>query len=155
MILATHALVGAAIGEYIDNPVLIVAGSLAMHYILDTLRHGEYLDTMEDKKAFKDGIWKVALDLFIGFLIIFMIIFWKKTDTLQIKNILLGSVASIFPDLLSFLYWMLRFNFLKKIYDFHNWLHGYSRDSRERVWNLRNAANDIIISLLSILLLLV
>jgi hypothetical protein len=155
MILATHALVGAAIGEHINNPVLIIAGSFAIHYILDTLRHGEYLDTMEDRKAFKDGIWKVALDLLIGFLIIFLIIFWKRPDTIQIKNILLGAVASIFPDFLTFLYWMLRYDFLKKIYKFHDWLHGLSRHSEKREWNLKNGVNDIIVSIISIILLII
>ena len=152
MILATHALVGAAIGEKIHNPWLIVVLSLAMHFALDTLRHGEYLD---QQSKIKDTLWKVALDLLIGFAIIVFYIFIRHPDMVIIKNIFLGAFVSIFPDSLTFLYWQLHIKFFKKPFEFHAWIHKYPPFFPERAWNLRNAANDIIISLIAIIILFI
>jgi hypothetical protein len=153
MILVTHELVGAAIGEKINNPWLIIIFSLAMHFVLDTFRHGEYVESFDKKATFKNTWWKVALDFFIGIFIVSLLIYFNRFDMLQIKYILLGVFASIFPDSLTFLYWKFHSPYLKKIYDFHSWCHKYPHGAPERAWNLRNAANDIIISLIAILIL--
>jgi hypothetical protein len=152
MILTTHELVGAAIGAKIHNPWLIVIFSLAMHFVLDTFRHGEYLDR---KSKIKDTLWKVALDLSAGFIIVLLYIFLKNPDSTTIWHMLLGIFISIFPDSLTFLYWQLGVKFLKKPFEFHAWLHAYPQGVPERTWNLRNAANDIVISLLAIIILFV
>lgn len=152
MILATHALVGAAIGEKIQNPWLIVIFSLAMHFVLDMFRHGEYLS---QKSTAKGTLWKVALDLFAGLILVFLFINFRHPDPIAIRHIFLGIFVSIFPDSLTFLYWQMSVKFLKKPFEFHAWLHKYPPFSPERAWTFRNAANDIIISLIAIIILFI
>ncbi|MDO8529484.1 MAG: hypothetical protein Q7S18_02340 [bacterium] len=155
MVLATHALVGAVIGKNIQNPWIIIAISLSVHYILDSFRHGEYLELFDSAEALKKSYWKVTLDLAIAAAIIFSLIYFEKLDLTTIRNTLIGVFASLFPDLLTLLYWLFRWKFLEKIYKFHSWIHRFPRTSPNRLWNFRNARNDIILSLIAILILII
>ncbi|HBI34343.1 MAG TPA: hypothetical protein DEA43_01675 [Candidatus Moranbacteria bacterium] len=150
MILTTHALVGAAIGKYIHNPIALTAVLIPLHYILDTFRHGEYLGK---KSTFKNTTWKVILDLLVGGVIILFAIYAKNIPSVISISIITGALISMFPDLLTVLYWKLNFKFLEKIYKFHQRVHKFPDDSKERLWTLRNAANDIIFSVIAIILL--
>ena len=155
MILSTHALVGAAIGKNIDNPWIIILLSLAVHYFLDGFRHGEYFD---DRTAtIKSAWWKIALDLFIGFFIIISIIFLEKIDQHTVQNMAIGIFFSLIPDFITLMHWTFKQNkLLAKIKNFHAWAHKYShfpKYSPERQWTLRNAANDILISAIAIIIL--
>jgi hypothetical protein len=151
MILATHALTGAVIGKNFSNPWIIIIASLIIHFIMDTFRHGEYLN---QKSGVKEVLGKVIIDVLAGITIIILIASWKNFSAEVIKNMLIGAFFSMFPDLLTFLYWKGHIKFLKKIYEFHNWVHKYPRFSPESDWNFRNAVNDIIISAIAILLLI-
>lgn len=155
MILTTHALTGAVIGKNIDSPFLIIIASLVIHYLMDTLRHGEYLDR---KSTTKETLWKVFFDISIGLTIIGLTLYssyiFNNSNDFNIFNVLLGAFFSMFPDLLTFLYWKVGINFLKKPFDFHAWIHKFPPFSPERDWNLRNSINDIIISATAIALLL-
>jgi hypothetical protein len=151
MILITHALVGAALGKQLRNPFIIVPLGIALHYCLDTFRHGEYLNR---KSTFRNTTWKVALDLFSGLAILAFYLKFSHVSQVTTRNILLGTFFSMFPDLLTVLYWKFNFNFLKKIYEFHEWIHPYPKGDRRYDWNLRNNLNDIIFSLIAIILLL-
>ncbi|MFA6382806.1 MAG: hypothetical protein WCX17_00070 [Parcubacteria group bacterium] len=155
MILATHELVGAAIGAKIHSPWLIIIFSLAMHFVLDTFRHGEYVESFDSKVAFKNTWHKVALDFFIGIIVILIYLAIRKPNSFVMKDIFLGVFFSILPDFITFIYWKYRFAFLEKYYAFHSWCHKYPRNAPERAWNLRNAANDIIISLIAIIILFI
>ena len=150
MILSTHALAGAAIGKHIENPWLVIALSIFLHFIMDTFRHGEYLN----QKSKWSEFWKVAIDLIIGLIFISAIISFSNFHQATVKNMALGVFFSLFPDFLTLLNWKLGVKFLKKYYGFHNWLHKYPRFSKERDFNLRNGINDIIFSLAAIILLL-
>lgn len=153
MILATHALAGAVIGKNIDNPGLIIILSLAVHFLMDAFRHGEYVEVFSKNTSLKNSGWKVALDLIIGFTVILLIAHFQKLETWQIKNIALGAISSVFPDFITSIYWKFRWRFLEKYYAFHSWLHKYPRFAKERQWTLRNALNDIIISLACVVIL--
>lgn len=153
MILTTHALTGAVIGKYIKNPWLVVALAIIAHFIMDTFRHGEYVEVFSKNTSIKNSGWKVALDFLIGLIIVSVIIHLQPLAAWQIKNMYIGATASVLPDLVTALYWKFRWNFLKKYYEFHTWVHKYPRKSPERQWNLRNAANDIVISFIDIVLL--
>lgn len=146
MTIVTHALVGAVIGKSIENPYLIVVVSLTSHFALDTLRHGEYISL---KSNIKD-IWKPLTDIFIGSLIVFLMSYFFVSSQHQLKNVLIGCIFSVLPDSITFLYWKLNCKFLKKIIDFHNWVHRYPRFSPEREWSLKNMRNDILISTIMI-----
>ncbi|PJA86922.1 MAG: hypothetical protein CO141_02165 [Candidatus Moranbacteria bacterium CG_4_9_14_3_um_filter_42_9] len=149
MILVTHALVGAVIGKNINNPLIIIPLSLVTHYALDSQRHGEYLDKTS---KFGNTWWKIALDISAGFLFILSFITIKDFDLLRIRNILIGSFSSLFPDFLTLLFWIYPAGFLKKLHSFHEWVHRYFF-SEELKWSLKNALNDILVSLLAIIFL--
>jgi hypothetical protein len=155
MILATHALTGAVIGKNVNNPWLIIILSLAVHFLMDALRHGEYFDSRT--ASVKNTAWKVALDLSAAFLTILIFIYFKNPDSEATRNIILGMFFSMLPDGLTLLYWEYpNIKILKKIKDFHAWAHHYVRFpkySPERQWTLRNARNDILISLACIAIL--
>jgi len=157
MILVTHALVGAAVGSKIENPLIIIPVVLAIHYFLDGFRHGEYVDDRKD--SVKNTWWKIALDLFLGLSIIFSFLYFRNIDQKIILNTLIGAFFSMFPDLLTLIYWKFKNNYiLGKIKAFHSVAHRYTRFpkySPERQWTLRNAANDILISLLAIIILFI
>ena len=152
MILTTHALTGAVIGKNIGNPWIVVILSLVVHFIMDGFRHGEYFDSRT--ATIKDTAWKIILDLsFSGIIILGFLFFYKPAFQIT-RNILLGSFFSMFPDLLTVLFWKFKWDILGKIKDFHVFCHRYSRFpkfSKERQWTLRNATNDILFSLLAII----
>lgn len=157
MILATHALTGAVIGKNINNPWLVIILSLIIHYAMDSIRHGEYFD---DRIAtVKSTWWKVALDLLIGFSIIFFIIYLQNTAVPIVRNIIIGTFFSIIPDFVTLMHWTFRENkILAKMKAFHSWCHRYNKFpkySPERQWTLRNALNDIIISAIAVILLFI
>ena len=156
MILTTHALTGAVIGKNLDDPFLIIILSLIIHYAMDRLRHGEYLDR---KSTWKNTTWKVGLDILVGWTIIgiFLLISYNSNNfnDFNVYNIFLGVFFSMLPDLLTLLYWKFNVKILKTIFDFHAKMHKYPPFSSERIWNLKNARNDIIISILAIILLLI
>lgn len=151
MILTTHALVGAVIGKNIESPWLIAALSIIIHFILDTFGHGEYLNQNSKLKEF----WKVGIDLAVGYSLIIIAVYFSDFPAAKIKNIIIGSFASIFPDMLTFLYWKVNFKFLQFYIDFHQKFHRYPPFSKEREWNLRNAKNDIIVSIIAIIFFLI
>ncbi|HEX8974351.1 MAG TPA: hypothetical protein VF817_02585 [Patescibacteria group bacterium] len=151
MILTTHALVGAALGKHVSNPWLIILIALPLHFFLDSFRHGEYLNR---KSTFANTWWKVAIDLVAGLSIVGAYILLFHPTILIIRNILIGTFASMFPDLLTVLYWKLNFKLLYKLFQFHAWVHPYPKGDKRYDWNLRNGRNDIIFSILAIVLML-
>jgi hypothetical protein len=152
MILTTHALTGATLGKYIHNPWLLIPMAIIMHFTLDTFRHGEYLNR---KSTVANTWWKVAIDLILGNGIILTYILTQHPPTEVIIPILIGAFFSMFPDLLTILYWKLHFKFLGKIFDFHAWVHPYPKGDPRYDWTLRNAMNDIIFSSIAIILLFI
>lgn len=151
MILTTHALVGAAVGKYVHNPVALTAILIPLHYTMDIFRHGEYLNK---KSTFKNTAWKVFVDLLFPLLIILSLAHFKNFNQAILISMLTGAFVSMFPDLLTVLYWKLNFKFLKKAYLLNKFVHSrFPDDSPERAWTLRNAFNDIAFSVLAILFL--
>lgn len=144
MVLATHALVGAAIGKNINDPWIIILLSIIIHYVIDSIRHGEYVETFDSKSAFRNTWWKIILDIFIGFAIIFLVIYFKKFDFISIRNILIGIFFSMFPDSLTLIYWKTRWKLFEKLYKFHCWCHRLPKSSSQRKWNLKNETYEII-----------
>jgi hypothetical protein len=153
MILATHALAGAVIGKNIQSPWIIIILSIVVHFIMDSFRHGEYVEVFSKNTSIKNSGWKVLLDATSGLIIISLIVFLKNLEMFEIRNIFIGALASTLPDFVTFLYWKLRWPSLEKYYSFHSWVHKYPRHTPERRWTLRNASNDILISVLAIIIL--
>ncbi|MFA5777532.1 MAG: hypothetical protein WC906_03775 [Parcubacteria group bacterium] len=154
MILTTHALVGAVIGKNIQNPWIIIILSLAFHYILDAVRHGEYVETFDNKVAFKNTWWKIVLDFSVGLAIILLVIRFKNFDAITVRNIFIGMFFSMFPDSLTLIYWKTRWKFFEKLYKFHSWCHRLPRFSPEREWKLQNEIYEIAIGLIMTVILI-
>lgn len=153
MISTTHLLIGAALGKNISNPWIIAAVAIPLHFVFDHFRHGEYVESSDKKTSVKNVWWKSTSDLFLGIAIIFAIAYYMHFSSAIIKSIAVGMFFSIMPDLLSVLYWKFHWPFLGKIHDFHAWCHKYPPLAKERKWNLRNSRNDILFSILAIILL--
>lgn len=151
MILATHALIGAAIGKNIDNPWLVIVLAFASHFLLDSFRHGEYIDIAKEKGK---KIWiRIGLDIAFGMSIVFLYLSLSGFDSKIVFNTLLGSFFSALPDLFTLLYLKFRLQLFKIFVDFGEKVHPYPMGAPETLWNFRNAANDILFSLIAIIAL--
>ncbi|HLM84445.1 MAG TPA: hypothetical protein VK254_04540 [Candidatus Bathyarchaeia archaeon] len=154
MILTTHILSGALVGAEIKNPYAVAGLAVGLHFVLDILPHGDYLD----KKSGWREFWKVALDLAIGLGLIAALFFRRGEtpfDFLYLRNIWIGIFFSLLPDGTTLLYWKMGMKFLKPIYVFHQKLHRASDFSPERKFSFRNNPWDILISLASIFALII
>jgi hypothetical protein len=151
MILTTHILSGAALGANVKNPYAVAGLSIVLHFLLDTLPHGDYLN----KKSRLREFWKVAVDLAVGFGLVFWAISLKGITSPDIlRNIIIGIFFSLLPDGTTLLYIWMKMKFLKPVKDFHERLHLFSNGAPERKFRLKNNLLDIFISLASLLLLL-
>ena len=91
MILTTHALTGAVIGKNIDNPWVIIVLSIVVHFIMDTFRHGEYVEVFNKDTSIKNSGWKVIMDIAVGFSVVLYLFFhFQKLDSHQMINIFIG-----------------------------------------------------------------
>jgi len=152
MILATHALVGAAIGKNLENPWLIIVLCSVVHFALDSFRHGEYIDHREKLKNLGRN---VSLDLFIGGSIILSVLFFQDWNLIILRNVFLGILFCMLPDFLTLMHYKFYTSkILRKIYRFHQRVHPYPHPSQQTQWNLRNATNDILFSFIAILFLI-
>lgn len=150
MILTTHALIGAALGKNIGNPWLIAAIAIPLHFLMDHLRHGEYLNR---NSKFRNTWWKTVLDFLGATTIALAIAYFLNFTFATAEAMAIGMFFSMLPDLTTVLYWEFRWPVLEKIHRFHTWCHKYPPFSKERQWTLRNARNDIIFSIIAILIL--
>lgn len=115
MIFTPHILVGAAIGAKTHNLGLIIILALAIHLIMDKLPHWDYywLGVKNFKKHknlklfFRDSL-KMAVDLTSGFLIVFLILWYKDILSFNyLPFILFGIFISLLPDILYGFNWLL------------------------------------------------
>lgn len=149
MILTTHALTGAVIGKYAGNPFLVIPLTFISHFLLDSFRHGEYIDIEKGRK-----IWiRIGLDIAFGMSIVFLYLSLQEFNLKIVLNVLLGSFFGSLPDLLTFLYFKFNFKFAKVFVDFGSKIHPYPMGAPETLWNFRNAVNDILFSLIATFLL--
>jgi hypothetical protein len=153
MILTSHILSGAVLGEKIQNPWVVAGIAIAFHFCLDLVPHGDYLN----KKSKNWDFWKVAVDLFIGLGIVFLILYFRISPDIDLKNIAIGIFFSLLPDGTTLLYWKMGMKFLRPIFDLHQKLHHFNHAdfAPERDFRLKNNLGDIVVSLLSILLLII
>jgi len=112
MIIAVHALVGAAIGSVVDNNLAAAGFGLVSHYVLDAIPHWDVgvdfeLGTpdfnKENKNKGKPKNWNTQfkimsiLHLFLGFFLV------RKILTEKLLRVFLGAFFSIVPDIYEYL----------------------------------------------------
>lgn len=155
MILPTHALVGAVIGKNISNPWIIIPVALVSHYILDSIRHGDYVD---DRLPMADHSWKVSIDVLAAIIITLGIVYFLQ-DAKVSSNIILGAIFAVLPDFFTLLGKLFPKSIVfQKTKELNAFAHRYNKIpkySSERQWNFKNARNDIIISVLAMILLFI
>jgi len=121
MILSTHFMVGAAVANYTDSLVWLALLPLGLHFLLDSLPHWEYADTMEE---LKQKIPQVVIDVSAGPLIIMAVSLLHGFDVYKTVWLLVGGTIGMLPDGLSLLHSVFpQKKLLKKFFDFHLSLH--------------------------------
>jgi len=113
MLLLTHTITGAVIGEKISNPIIISLIALASHFILDSLPHSDL------KVPTKFDTWKflrILPDIIPAILIYITFIFTYPDQWLTIH---LGITCAILPDFLSLSKYMPKFQ--KIMAPLNNW----------------------------------
>ncbi len=133
MILATHALVGAAVAQIFPKyPLLGFVAAFLSHFILDAIPHGEYklesfvcdknspgdirrMNMVLGKKFIRD-LLKMAFDCISGFTVA-LVVFSNSGLALQIAFI--GAVGGVLPDALQFVYFKIKKEPLITLQKFH------------------------------------
>lgn len=152
MIFTTHILSGAALGANVQNSWAVAILSIVLHFLLDTLPHGDYFN----KKSSLREFWKAIVDIAISLtLVIGMINCCRQIgDANALRNIFIGIFFSLLPDGTTFMYCHLGMNFLKPVKDFHEKLHFYKNGAPQRQFSLKNNLLDILVSLVSLIFLI-
>lgn len=135
MLLATHAIVGAAVGRFFPKyPFLAFIFAFISHFLIDAIPHWDYplKSFTRDKNNPKDLMkadmpWSknfirdlviIAIDLISG-LILALYIF----ETTEFNSaILWGALGAVLPDALQFVYFKLRVEPFRTIHRFHMWV---------------------------------
>ena len=131
LILATHAIVGAAIASQIPNhPVIALLAGIASHFAIDAIPHWDYpLRSIRSRankgspltldKGFLVDLSLIALDGLAGLTLAFSLF----AQPGSLLTILLGALGGILPDPLRFVYRLYPDEPLRTVQRFHNWIH--------------------------------
>lgn len=130
MILTTHAVFGATVAAWLpEQPALGLAAAFASHFLLDAVPHWDYslpalkederdpLNT--DFELNRDGLASLAritLDFALGLLLVTL--FFPAAWLL-----IAAALVATLPDLLQFVYFKTRSNFLRSLQIFHHRIH--------------------------------
>jgi hypothetical protein len=128
LILATHAIVGAAIASQIPNhPITALVAGIASHFVIDAIPHWDYpLGSILSKKSpltldkrMLVDFSLIAVDGLAG-LVIALSLF---TQPGALLTILLGALGGMLPDPLQFVHRLYPHGPLRPIQRFHGWIH--------------------------------
>jgi len=136
-------LAGAAIGAHSPNVWAAFCFGLVIHYLLDSLPHWEYLDSLKVSNKSKMFI-KISSDFIIGIIVVFVLI-WDYPQKLIIISALIGSLL---PDIIEFLYINFKIKLFRPLSLFHHKIHYY-----KKVSFLKGSISQIIIVIISVILL--
>ncbi len=137
MILATHGIVGGAIGYLLpQNPILSFFLGCVSHFVIDAIPHWHYrvfsskrnhetpLEAdMELNKWFIVDLFDIGLDFLIGLAVSVFVFHQNLTFDLALISILAGAFGGVFPDPLQFMYWKMPNKPLRLLQRFHVWIH--------------------------------
>lgn len=160
MILATHAIVGAAVGRLFDNPWLSFVAGFVSHYAMDAIPHSQYgLSSQVDKggdpldndivinKHFWGDLLLIGIDCIGGFLLALFIFQGNLGYNSPTLSLLAGATGGVFPDLLQFLYFKIRLEPLTTLQKIHNKIH-----AKKKLHGFVGAASQISIIILVVIL---
>lgn len=164
MILTPHIIVGAAIGAKTQDLGLIVILGLLSHIILDKIPHWDYdlpavfREFRKNKKIkplLSDFI-KMAIDITIGLLIVFLIIWYKNFLNFDyLPFILFGIFISLLPDIILGFAFLFRNKIAKKINKISDFLHyKINKKQKEGKITFLGLITQIIVIIISCVFLL-
>jgi hypothetical protein len=157
MILATHAIIGAAAAK-VFYPNTAVASIIAFlsHFIFDAIPHWDYkLSSLLKKeqnssidndmvlgKGFVLDIFKISLDFFGGIILSFILL---NPSENQQSIVLIGALSGMLPDALQFLYWKTKIEPFKTIQKFHGFFHSKKKLKTKFIWGILFQATIVVV----------
>ncbi len=145
MVLATHAVIGGAIGRVLSTePLAALAFGFISHFLLDAVPHWDYeLGSLtEDKnkplnnsirfdKSFLRDLLKTGIDALLGLGFAWLIF---GQSSAAVVAVLLGAIGGLLPDFLQLVYMRFKREPLRSLQRFHLWIHSKVRlDGRPAV----------------------
>lgn len=132
MYLTIHAVAGALVGNYINQPLLAFIFGIISHFFLDMIPHydthlprgknGKELRKELKKSYFKRIIGLIYFDVSLT-MIVAAAIFSNNANFLD-KSIIWGMLGAILPDvILALSYFYQKNPILKKYSEFHSFIH--------------------------------
>lgn len=135
MVLATHAMIGAAVANiFPTHPVLGFFAAFGSHFVADAIPHWHYqlasrTHDSSDKmstdmlfnKHFPVDLLKIGLDALIGITV--AVIFFHVSYPYIFSVTVIGALGGILPDALQFCYFKWRHQPLTTLQRFHVWVH--------------------------------
>lgn len=139
MILATHAIAGAALAAAMpDRPILAFTAGAASHFLLDAIPHWDYKlrSSRKDEdnplnndivigRYFWFDLIKIGTDALLGLILswLFFHSFFADHGQLGLLTFIAGAIGGLLPDALQFAYFKLRSPWLTALQRFHYWIH--------------------------------
>ncbi len=137
MILATHGIVGGAIGYLLpQNPLLSFFLGFLSHFLIDAIPHWHYPvlsskvnpenqmeNDMELNRWFIVDLFDIGLDFAAGLAISAFFFHPEISPDPAMMSILSGAIGGVLPDPLQFLYWKMPNRALITLQKFHLWIH--------------------------------
>ncbi|MEK7507979.1 MAG: hypothetical protein AAB602_02760 [Patescibacteria group bacterium] len=138
MILASHAIIGAAVGRLFPlSPFYGFLAGLLSHYAMDAIPHWEYtLPSISKRKKLGSGnvlvreVIFTGIDFAVGIAAAFAI-FPIGLEDPGILSISFGIIGGVFPDALQFLYFFYKGEPIRMHQKFHDTIHA-SRKFKDR-----------------------
>lgn len=135
MILATHAITGAAVGRMSSNPLVAFVLGFLSHFVLDAIPHWQYElisktqssnpleeDMALDRRFVRDFAL-LSFDCLSGILFSLLIFQGASGFSNPSLTIFFGSLGGVLPDALQFAFWKIRREPLTTFQKFHEWIH--------------------------------
>ncbi len=137
MILATHAIIGGAIGKLLPNhPILAFTLGFASHFVADAIPHWHYplfsakidkKDPMNNdmlfNKWFVVDLFNIGIDCLLGIAVAVVFLHPPIALDASLVSILAGAIGAVIPDALQFVFWKLPDRPLRALQRFHIWIH--------------------------------
>ena len=135
MILATHAVVGAAIASFIpDHRLGAFLAGIASHFAIDAIPHWDYPLRSMFRGADKGAALPIDRGLVVDFGFIALdacvglaLALWLFATPSTIVTILLGVLGGMLPDPLQFVHRLFPHEPLRSLQRFHAWIHSKTK----------------------------
>lgn len=129
-----HAVIGTVIAAKIGNPALAIPLAVASHVVADAIPHWDTATHRKDK-SWNQLIFHTLLDIFVGFIISFLLIYFIFPETNYFYAIIMIFAAQSF-DWLTAPYYFFRIQLFKPFYSLQK---SFEREI-ELPWGLMNQA---------------